>query len=242
MANGGFAPNRESTFHKDFGRRRWSCSSSTTSRSRATPSAPGGDKGGVDIMWSTVDAYALEYGGLQALKPKAILQYDWSRGGDAIAVDGSIKTVADLRGKKLACAEETPSHYFALYALTQGGLTNRDVEWVFTTSAVEAANVFKAGRVDAAVSWSPDVYIAARERPGAQDPGQHAEASQPHRRHLRGPRRLHGALPRGRPALRGRLAEGRRDWRTPTPTRPRPFSPRASPASASKTPRACCRT
>jgi len=78
-------------------------------------------------------------------------------------LQSAIKSVRDLKGKKLACAEATPSHYFALYVLTQGGLTNRDVEWVFTTSAVEAANVFKAGRVDAAVSWSPDVYIAARE-------------------------------------------------------------------------------
>jgi NitT/TauT family transport system substrate-binding protein len=81
-------------------------------------------------------------------------------------VDASIKTVADLKGKRLACAEATPSHFFALYVLTQGGLTNRDVSWVFTSSAVDAANVFKAGKVDAAVSWSPDVYVAAREREG----------------------------------------------------------------------------
>jgi NitT/TauT family transport system substrate-binding protein len=47
-------------------------------------------------------------------------------------------------------------------------LTNRDVEWKFTDSAIDAANVFKAGRVDAAVSWSPDVYTAAKERPGAR--------------------------------------------------------------------------
>jgi NitT/TauT family transport system substrate-binding protein len=79
-------------------------------------------------------------------------------------VDNSIQNVAGLRGKRLACAEATPSHYFALFALTQGGLTNRDVNWVFTTSAVEAANVFKANKVDAAVSWSPDVYMAAKER------------------------------------------------------------------------------
>jgi NitT/TauT family transport system substrate-binding protein len=85
--------------------------------------------------------------------------------------------VADLRGKKLACAEATPSHYFALYVLTQGGLTNRDVQWVFTTSAVDAANVFKAGKVDAAVSWSPDVYIAARERTGAHILASTKEAS-----------------------------------------------------------------
>jgi NitT/TauT family transport system substrate-binding protein len=176
VANGGFAPNRDSVFYKDHGLQVELLVIDDFEKSRDAFRA-GGDKGGVDVMWSTVDAFALEYDGLRKLNPKAVLQYDWSRGGDAIAVDGSIKNVSDLRGKKLACAEATPSHYFALYALTQGGLTNRDVGWVFTTSAVEAANVFKAGKVDAAVSWSPDVYIAARERPGAKILASTREAS-----------------------------------------------------------------
>src|SRR5437899_1113840 len=165
MANGGLAPNKDSVFSRDFGVQVELLQIDDFTKSRDAFRA-GGDRGGVDIMWSTVDAYALEYGGLTRLHPKAIIQYDWSRGGDAIAVDASIKSVKDLKGKKLACAEATPSHYFALYVLTQGGLTNRDVDWKFTDSAVDAANVFKAGQVDAAVSWSPDVYVAARERAG----------------------------------------------------------------------------
>jgi NitT/TauT family transport system substrate-binding protein len=92
-------------------------------------------------------------------------------------VDASIKSVKDLKGKSLACAEGTPSHYFALYVLTQGGLTNKDVQWKFTDSAIEAANVFKAGKVDAAVSWSPDVYVAAREREGGHILASTKEAS-----------------------------------------------------------------
>ncbi|HUG54929.1 MAG TPA: phosphate ABC transporter substrate-binding/OmpA family protein [Vicinamibacteria bacterium] len=165
MANGGMLPNPDSTFSREFDVQVELLQIDDFDKSRDAFRA-GGDRGGVDIMWSTVDAYALEYGGLSKLDPKAIMQYDWSRGGDAIAVDASIKSVADLRGKRLASAEATPSHYFALYVLTQGGLTNRDVDWVFTSSAVDAANVFKAGKVDAAVSWSPDVYVAARERQG----------------------------------------------------------------------------
>ncbi len=163
VENGGFAPSKQSAFYKDFGVEVELLVIDDFEKSRDAFRA-GGDRGGVDIMWSTVDAYALEYGGHASLQPKAILQYDWSRGGDAIAVDNEVKSVADLRGKTIACAEATPSHYFALFVLTQGGLTNRDVKWVFTTSAVEAANVFKAGKVDAAVSWSPDVYMAAKER------------------------------------------------------------------------------
>jgi NitT/TauT family transport system substrate-binding protein len=176
VANGGMAANRESVFSKEFGVQVELLQIDDFVKSRDAFRA-GGDKGGVDIMWSTVDAYALEYGGLIKLNPKAIMQYDWSRGGDAIAVDASIKSVADLRGKRLACAQETPSHYFALYVLSQGGLSSKDVNWVFTDSAVEAANVFKAGRVDAAVSWSPDVYVAARERQGGHILASTKEAS-----------------------------------------------------------------
>jgi NitT/TauT family transport system substrate-binding protein len=176
MANGGMAPSKQSVFSKEFGVEVELLQIDDFVKSRDAFRA-GGDKGGVDIMWSTVDAYALEYDGLSKLNPKAIMQYDWSRGGDAIAVDASIKTVADLRGKRLACAQETPSHYFALYVLSQGGLTSKDVNWVFTDSAVEAANVFKAGRVEAAVSWSPDVYVAARERQGGHILASTKEAS-----------------------------------------------------------------
>jgi NitT/TauT family transport system substrate-binding protein len=176
MANGGMGPNPESVFSKEHGLQVELLQIDDFEKSRDAFRA-GGDKGGVDIMWSTVDAYALEYGGLAKLQPKAIMQYDWSRGGDAIAVDRSIKSVADLRGKRIACAEATPSHYFGLYVLTQGGLTNRDVNWVFTSSAVDAANVFKAGQVEAAVSWSPDVYVAARERDGGHILASTKEAS-----------------------------------------------------------------
>ena len=176
VANGGMAPNKDSVFFKDFGVQVELLQIDDFVKSRDAFRA-GGDKGGVDILWTTVDAFALEYGGLSKLNPKVIMQYDWSRGGDAIAVDASIKSVADLKGKKLACAQETPSHYFALFVLTQGGLSSRDVQWVFTDSAVDAANVFKAGKVDAAVSWSPDVYVAARERTGGHILASTREAS-----------------------------------------------------------------
>ena len=124
--------------------------------------------GEIDIMWGTVDSFALEYPKLKTLQPVVILQNDWSRGGDAIAVIQSIKTAEDLRGKSIAVAEGTPSHFFALFVLTEAGLSKDDVRWVFTKSAVDAANAFKSGSVDACVSWAPDVYIAARSRSGAK--------------------------------------------------------------------------
>jgi NitT/TauT family transport system substrate-binding protein len=165
MANGGFKPNKESVFFKDHGIEVELVQIDDFQASRDAFRA-GGDKGGVDIMWSTVDAYALEYQSLAELNPQCILQYDWSRGGDAIAVGPGIKQASDLKGKKISVAEATPSRFFLLYVLSQAGLSQNDVKIVGTASAIEAAQVFKAGKVDACVSWSPDVYMAAEARKG----------------------------------------------------------------------------
>ena len=59
-------------------------------------------------------------------------------------------------GKKIAVAFGTPSHTFLLYALDAGNLTIQDVEVVEVANAIDAAAAFKAGKVDAAVVWSPD--------------------------------------------------------------------------------------
>lgn len=165
MANNGFGPNKDSTFWKEYG---------IEVDLRVIDDFPasrdafkkGGDDGGVDIMWSTVDSFSLEYPTLKDLNPVTIMQYDWSRGGDAIAVTKEIQKVSDLKGKRIAVAEATPSHYFALYLLSQADMKIGDVNWVFTESAIEAAALFRQGKVDAGVSWSPDVYQAADDREG----------------------------------------------------------------------------
>ncbi len=88
-------------------------------------------------------------------------------------MDGSIKSVADLRGKKLACAEATPSHYFALYALTQGGLTNRDVQ-----VGVHDLGGGGGQRLQGGQGGRGGVLVARRlhrgpRAAGGEDPGQH---------------------------------------------------------------------
>ncbi len=128
----------------------------------------GGSGGGVDIMSFTLDMYAANYFELKksGLDTVAVLLTSWSHGGDAIAASAEITTPQDLRGKKLACAKLTPSHYYGLYILDKAGLSNKDVHWVFTQTAIDAATVFKAGKVDACISWAPDVYTAAQGRAG----------------------------------------------------------------------------
>jgi outer membrane protein OmpA-like peptidoglycan-associated protein/ABC-type amino acid transport substrate-binding protein len=131
-------------------------------------------KGDVDIMWNTVDNWAREASILaeQGAKAKSILLQDWSRGGDGIVSLASIKSIEDLKGKKVACTQFTPSHFLLLYLLSQSGLSPEDraaVEKgiVFTQDAPAAAAMFKAKQVDAAVTWEPDLSAAVEARSDA---------------------------------------------------------------------------
>lgn len=131
-------------------------------------------KGDVDVMWNTVDNWAREASILaeQGAKAKSILLQDWSRGGDGIVSLASIKSIEDLRGKKVACTQFTPSHFLLLYLLSQSGLTPEErsaVEKaiVFTQDAPAAAAMFKARQVDAAVTWEPDLSASVEARSDA---------------------------------------------------------------------------
>jgi outer membrane protein OmpA-like peptidoglycan-associated protein/ABC-type amino acid transport substrate-binding protein len=127
--------------------------------------------GDVDIMWNTVDNWAREASILaeQGQKAKAFLMQDWSRGGDGIVSLSSIRSVEDLKGKRIACTQFTPSHFLLLYLLSESGLSPQEratVEKniVFTQDAPAAAAMFKARQVDAAVTWEPDLSTAVTAR------------------------------------------------------------------------------
>jgi NitT/TauT family transport system substrate-binding protein len=93
------------------------------------------------------------------IMPRIYQQIDWSNGGDGIVVRQNIQTVADLRGKKIVLAQNSPSHYFALNMLVFGGVQPSEVEWVPTEDAFQAAAAFNAKKdIAACVSWSPDIY------------------------------------------------------------------------------------
>jgi len=128
-------------------------------------------KGDVDVMWDTVDSFANEASHLaeQNVKAKSIIQQDWSRGGDGIVSLKTIKSVEDLKGKKVATTKFTPSHFFLLFLLAQSGLLPEDRaqierDLVYVNEAPQAAAAFKAKRVDAAVTWEPDLSGAVAAR------------------------------------------------------------------------------
>ena len=98
--------------------------------------------------------------------PRAFLQVDWSNGGDGIVVRKNIRSVADLKGKSIALAQHSPSHYLILNLLINAGLQPSDVDFRFTEDAFQAAAAFNADKsLAACVSWAPDIYKLS-EAPG----------------------------------------------------------------------------
>ena len=109
--------------------------------------------GDLDIMISSVDLWVQEK--TQGIEGKAFLVTDESAGGDGIVAKPSIKTLADLRGKKVAFARATPSHYLLFKAMEKVGLTPSDIEQVKVEDPGNAGQAFLGGSVDAAVTWEP---------------------------------------------------------------------------------------
>lgn len=82
--------------------------------------------------------------------------------GEAILVprDSPIKTVAELKGKKVALNKGSNVHYLLVRALEKAGLKYTDIETVFLAPA-DARAAFERGSVDAWVIWDP--FQAAAE-------------------------------------------------------------------------------
>jgi sulfonate transport system substrate-binding protein len=82
--------------------------------------------------------------------------------GEAILVpkESPLKSVADLRGKKVVLNKGSNVHYLLVRALEQAGLKYSDIQPVFLAPA-DALAAFTHGAVDAWVIWDP--YEAAAE-------------------------------------------------------------------------------
>jgi NitT/TauT family transport system substrate-binding protein len=173
VANNGFKPNKDCIYWKKHNIEvEFLLMEDVDVRNKAF--AKGGDDG-VDIVWSTVDYWANELPGFlkDNVKARAIMQVDWSRGGDAIVVDPSIKRIEDLKGKKISLALFTPSHWLLESSLKSSSLTDDEQAEIVKnligkTASPDARADFVANRVDAAVVWEPDVTEALNKRPGAQ--------------------------------------------------------------------------
>src|SRR5262245_23016449 len=118
--------------------------------------------GNLHVGWATLDMVPLFLEGLRKdsrVMPRIYQQVDWSNGGDGIVVRDAVKTMADLRGKTVVLAQNSPSHFFILNALINAGVQPAEVDFKFTQDAFQAAAAFNADkRLAGAVSWAPDIY------------------------------------------------------------------------------------
>jgi NitT/TauT family transport system substrate-binding protein len=118
--------------------------------------------GNLHVGWATLDMLPLFLEGLRKdsrVMPRVYQQVDWSNGGDGIVVRDTVKTMADLRGKTVVLAQNSPSHFFVLNALINAGVQPAEVQFKFTQDAFQAAAAFNADkRLAGAVSWAPDIY------------------------------------------------------------------------------------
>jgi NitT/TauT family transport system substrate-binding protein len=132
--------------------------------------------GEVDLAGITLDAVVIARS--RGVPMIVVGQSDFSFGGDGIIANDSIKTVQDLKGKRIACAEGLPSHFFLLLLLNKHGMGPKDIIFVPADDGSQAALMFTSGRVDAAVTWDPwisraesltkgHVLVTTRETPRA---------------------------------------------------------------------------
>ncbi|WP_373547041.1 ABC transporter substrate-binding protein [Chamaesiphon sp.] len=83
-----------------------------------------------------------------------VLTNDNSTGNDKIIVNKSIKSIADLKGKKIAAEEGTVDHFLLLQGLKKAGLTAKDIKFVPLETG-KAAAAFAAGQVDGVAVFAP---------------------------------------------------------------------------------------
>ena len=83
--------------------------------------------------------------------------------GEAILVpkDSPIKTVAELKGKKVALNKGSNVHFLLVKLLERAGVQYKDIDAVFLTPA-DARAAFERGSVDAWAIWEP--FLAAAQR------------------------------------------------------------------------------
>ncbi|GJD28985.1 Putative aliphatic sulfonates-binding protein [Methylobacterium adhaesivum] len=88
-------------------------------------------------------------------------------GAAILVAEGSpIRTLADLKGKRVAFAKASSSHNLTLAALAKAGLTYADIVPV-TLAPADAAAAFASGQVDAWTIWDP-YFAIAQGRPGVR--------------------------------------------------------------------------
>jgi sulfonate transport system substrate-binding protein len=112
-----------------------------------------GDVGEAPPIFAQAAGAPLVYAGATVPRPKL----------EAVIVPkgSAIRTVADLKGKRVAFNKGSNVHYFLVKLLEKHGLSYGDVQTVFL-SPPDARAAFEKGAIDAWVIWDP--FLAAAQK------------------------------------------------------------------------------
>jgi NitT/TauT family transport system substrate-binding protein len=168
VANNGLPPNKDSLFWKQH-----KLLVEFVEQNNETILLDDLATGKLDIIWSTVDSLAQQAPALlkKGIQPRAFMQVDWSRGGDAIISSSEIKEIEGLKGKRVAVSEAASQWLFE-YSLDHSSLTEVDRTQIRQMrihtkgGSREARELFINNKVDAAVLWEPDLKAAIDKENG----------------------------------------------------------------------------
>ena len=104
--------------------------------------------------------------GATGAKSVMILINDYSNGNDMVVARPGIKSIKELKGKKVGVEIGFVGHLLLLNALEKNGMKETDVELV-NVPTNETPQVLASGQVDAIVAWQPSSGQALKLVPGS---------------------------------------------------------------------------
>jgi NitT/TauT family transport system substrate-binding protein len=97
---------------------------------------------------------------------KCIVMNDYSNGNDMIVAKPGIKTMAELKGKKIGVEKGLVDHLLLLKALESANMKESDIKLVNITTD-KTPDALKSGAVDAIAAWQPNSGQALKDVPGS---------------------------------------------------------------------------
>jgi NitT/TauT family transport system substrate-binding protein len=110
----------------------------------------------IDALGSTMDDFVL--GLSEGVNGKMVAVLDESKGADGIIAKKGIKSLRDLKDKRIAVQPGFVNHFFLLYMLNQVGIAPNQFQMVPMEPDKAAAALF-AKEVDVAVTWEPHLSL-----------------------------------------------------------------------------------
>ncbi len=131
----------------------------------ASPLGEALNAGAVDVGALGDAPYVFALGAGAALKVISITHVN-GRYTTALIVrnDSAVKSVADLKGKRIVTGRGSIGHYLAIRALEEAGLKTSDVSFVYLLPS-ESRLILDNGDADAWATWAPYTTVATQSGP-----------------------------------------------------------------------------